>query len=211
MPLKVCETFKSIQGESTYTGLPCFFIRLTGCNLRCTYCDTTYAYEEGEYLTLEELFVMAERSGCRVVEITGGEPLLQEETPLLVKELCDRGYTVLVETNGSCDIDLVDSRAVRVVDIKTPGSGMSSRMDLDNLNRLTDRDELKFVLTSEEDYLWAKEMVLEHGLQGDRTHFCPATGFLSPETLAQWMLKDGLFVRLSVQLHKYIFGEKRGV
>ncbi len=211
MPLKVCETFKSIQGESTYMGLPCFFIRLTGCNLRCTYCDTIYAFNEGKYVALEELLEMTEGSGCRIVEITGGEPLLQEETPLLVSQLCDRGYSVLVETNGSCDIDLIDRRAVRVVDMKTPGSGMADRMDLNNLKKLTDRDELKFVITSRTDYNWAKEMVLGYGLQGERTHFCPATGTLSPESLSQWILKDGLFVRLSIQLHKYIFGERRGV
>ncbi len=211
MSLKVCETFVSIQGESTYMGLPCFFIRLSGCNLRCVYCDTTYAYEEGVSRTKEEIIREVEAAGLRLVEVTGGEPLLQKETPVLVKELCDRGYKVLVETNGSFNIEQIDSRAVRVVDIKTPGSGMVDKMDMGNLRRLNQRDEVKFVITSREDYLWAKELVLEHSLEQDKTLFSPAQGFLKPEELAEWIIDDRLYVRFNLQLHKCIFGDRRGV
>jgi 7-carboxy-7-deazaguanine synthase len=211
MSLKVCETFTSIQGESTYTGLPCFFIRLSGCNLRCSYCDTKYAYNEGEFRTREEIIREVERAGLRLVEVTGGEPLMQEETPLLVRELCDRGYQVLVETNGSYNIEKIDSRAVRVVDIKTPGSGMSDKMDMENLRRLNQWDEVKFVITSWEDYIWSKDLVLKHGLEKERTLFSPATGYLRPEELAGWIINDRLYVRLNIQLHKCLFGNRRGV
>jgi 7-carboxy-7-deazaguanine synthase len=211
MSLKVCETFVSIQGESTYMGLPCFFIRLSGCNLRCVYCDTTYAYEEGVFRTKEEIIREVEAAGLKLVEVTGGEPLLQEETPVLVKELCDRGYKVLVETNGSFNIEQIDSRAVRVVDIKTPGSGMLEKMEMGNLRRLNQKDEVKFVITSREDYLWAKELVLEYSLEQEKTLFSPAQGFLKPEELAEWIIDDRLYVRLNLQLHKCIFGDRRGV
>ncbi|RME68297.1 MAG: radical SAM protein [Nitrospirae bacterium] len=209
--VKVNETFLSIQGESTHAGRPCFFIRFTGCNLRCSYCDTSYAWEEGNHYTVEALIEMAKATGVKLVEVTGGEPLLQEGAVALISALCDEGFEVLVETNGSRDISVVDRRATVVMDIKTPGSGMSEEMDLKNLSHLKPKDEVKFVITSEEDYLWAKAFVLEQDLQGPRTLFSPAWGLLGPETLAGWLLRDKLDVRLNLQLHKYIFGDRRGV
>ncbi len=209
--VKVNETFLSIQGESTHAGRPCFFIRLAGCNLRCSYCDTSYAWHEGKDFQVEELIEMARASGVKLVEVTGGEPLLQEAAVVLIRRLCDEGLEVLVETNGSVDISVVDPRAKVVMDIKTPGSGMSEKMDHENLRRLRPDDEVKFVITSEEDYLWARGVVIERGLQGPRTLFSPAWGRLHPETLAHWILRDRLDVRLNLQIHKYIFGERRGV
>src|SRR4030042_5346422 len=150
MALTVNEIFYSIQGESTYAGRPCVFIRLTGCNLRCSYCDTQYAYHDGEKLNIREIINKVALYGCPLVEVTGGEPLLQEETPYLTSQLLGTGYKVLIETNGSQDISRVDSRCVRIGDIKCPPSGEKDKNDLANLNRLTDEDELKFVIRSEE-------------------------------------------------------------
>ncbi len=210
--LQVSETFISIQGESTFAGRPCFFIRLSGCNLRCNYCDTSYAYEEeGKSATVEELVKKAEDSGVRIVEVTGGEPLLQEATTHLITALCDSGFTVLVETNGTKNIDAIDPRAITILDIKTPGSGYSDRMDMANLYRLRTRDEIKFVITNKTDYEWTKEILLRHGLRGGRVLLSPAKGVLAPEELAEWILQDRLNVRLNLQLHKYIYGDRRGV
>ncbi len=156
--MKVCEIFSSIQGESTYAGVPFTFIRMTGCNLRCSYCDTVYAYEEGTELTEEEIMERIQAIGLKTVEITGGEPLLQKDVPLLARRLLDEGYTVLIETNGSQDIRGVDKRAVMVLDIKTPGSGMADKMRLSNLPLLGPGDEVKFVITDRNDYEWAKNL-----------------------------------------------------
>ena len=211
--MKICEIFKSIQGESSYAGLPCLFIRMTGCNLRCSYCDTTYAYFEGKDLSEDEIMDEVKRAGTRLVEITGGEPLLQKEVYKLIKRLLDEGYKVLVETNGSMSIKDVDRRAVIILDIKTPGSGMSKEMDLSNLDKIKNTDEIKFVITSRTDYDWSKEMIQRYRLK-DKCHilFSPAFGILPPEDLSAWMLEDGLEVRLNLQLHKYIFSpEKKGV
>lgn len=209
--VKVNETFLSIQGESTYAGRPCFFIRLTGCNLRCTYCDTSYAWHEGRDYPVETLVEMARKTGIKLVEVTGGEPLLQEPTGVLVSALCDEGFEVLVETNGSKDISVIDRRATVIMDIKTPGSGMSEKMRIENLSRLKPRDELKFVIASEDDYLWAREFVMEKGLQGPRTLFSPAWQLVRPDELSRWILRDRLDVRLNLQIHKYLFGDRRGV
>jgi len=208
--MKVCEIFTSIQGESSYAGLPCTFIRLTGCNLRCTYCDTTYAYAEGSERSEEEIMGIVRDSGVKFVEITGGEPLLQEDVYPLIERLLDSAYTVLVETNGSLSIHEIDKRAVRILDIKTPGSGMSGEMDYSNLAHLKQSDEIKFVLTGRTDYEWAKEIISRYAL-GERGHvlLSPAFGNLSPEQLAGWILEDRLDVRLNLQLHTYIFGPGR--
>jgi 7-carboxy-7-deazaguanine synthase len=208
--MKVCEIFTSIQGESSYAGLPCTFIRLTGCNLRCTYCDTTYAYAEGSERSADEIMGVVRDSGVKLVEITGGEPLLQEEVSPLVERLLDSGYTVLVETNGSMSIREIDRRAVLILDIKTPGSGMSGEMDFSNLAHLKQSDEIKFVLTGRDDYEWAKEIMSKYALE-ERCHvlLSPVVGNLSPEQLAGWILKDRLDVRLNLQLHAYIFGSGR--
>ncbi|NOX20633.1 MAG: radical SAM protein [Nitrospirae bacterium] len=209
--VKLCETFSSIQGESSYAGYPCFFIRLTGCNLRCSYCDTEYAYAEGEEVEVTELLKKARESGLSLVEITGGEPLIQEGAFELVTRLSDSGFQVLVETNGSVDITRLDPRAVAVLDVKTPGSGMSEKMDFRNLYRLRPNDEVKFVITSKDDFLWSVEMVNRYSLPQKRVLFSPAKGYIEPKQLAEWILKERLSVRLNLQLHKFIFGDKRGV
>jgi 7-carboxy-7-deazaguanine synthase len=211
--VKICEIFTSIQGESSYAGLPCTFIRLTGCNLRCTYCDTTYAYTEGSERSVEEVADFVRDRGVKLVEITGGEPLLQEDVHPLIERLLNSGYTVLVETNGSMNIREIDRRAVLILDIKTPGSGMSGEMDFSNLAHLKQTDEVKFVLTGRADYEWAKEVMSRYAL-GEKCHvlLSPVFGTLSPEKLAGWILEDGLVVRLNLQLHAYIFGPgKKGV
>ena len=204
--MKVCEIFASIQGESTYAGLPCVFIRLTGCNLRCVYCDTAYAYDEGREMSLEEIVEAVIPHGIGLVEVTGGEPLLQAETRALVAVLLDKGFGVLIETNGSVDIGGVDRRAVIIMDIKTPGSGMSGEMALGNLKLLTPRDEVKFVITGRDDYEWTKGFIKTHGLEGRcKILLSPAYGALPPRELLKWILEDRLPVRLNLQLHKYIF------
>ncbi len=209
--IRVCETFSSIQGESGYAGYPCFFIRLTGCNLRCSYCDTAYAYYEGQERTVDDLIDEVEKAGIGVVEITGGEPLLQKGMHILAGRLLEKGYDLMIETNGSMDISGLDERAVIILDMKTPGSGMAEEMDLENLRRLRSRDEVKFVITSEDDYQWALWIIRDYALEERRVLLSPVHGRLSPERLAEWMIRDRLSVRLNLQLHKYIFGERRGV
>jgi len=215
VPLKVNEIFYSIQGESTYAGRPCVFVRLTGCNLRCSYCDTQYAYEEGGIMEVNHIFEQVDPHQCRLIEITGGEPLVQDDTPTLIESLLDNGYQVLLETNGSMDISRVDERCVKIVDIKCPSSGMMKKNDLDNLGRMTTRDELKFVLGTREDYEYAKGIVGHKELDLERikpVNFSPIFGKLDPKTLSEWILEDHLDVRLHLQLHKYIWGpETRGV
>jgi len=208
MPLKVNEIFSSIQGESSFAGRPCVFVRLTGCNLRCAYCDTTFAYVEGEQMELSGIMARIRHYGVSLVEITGGEPLLQEETPLLIKGLLDEGYQVLLETNGSRDISRVDARCVKIVDIKGPSSGEMQQNDLKNLERLTPADELKFVIGDRNDYEFARGILNGLGLGravGRHIHFSPACGILEPRTLAAWILADNLPVRLQLQLHKVIW------
>ncbi len=205
--LKVNEIFKSIQGESTYAGIPCTFVRLAGCNLRCTYCDTNYAYYHGKEISDKEIISKIEEHGVKCVEFTGGEPLLQEETSPLVKTLLDRSYEVLIETNGSICIGCLDKRLTIIMDIKTPKSGMSERMNLKNLDLIKINDEIKFVLLDESDYIWAKDMISRHNLL-DRTRkilVSPAYGILSPKLLVSWVLRDNLSVRVQLQIHKYIW------
>jgi 7-carboxy-7-deazaguanine synthase len=213
MPLKVNEIFKSIQGESWFAGLPCVFVRLTGCNLRCTYCDTAYAYDEGEELSVEEVLERVAAYNCPMVEITGGEPLLQEETPKLAAALLQKARAILVETNGTLDIDVLPKGIVRIVDMKCPDSGECGRMLWENMGRLVKTDEVKFVLQSRRDYEWAKALVAEHQLlRRCMVLFSPAFGVLEPRVLAGWILEDNLAVRLNLQLHKYIWTpEERGV
>jgi len=211
--VKVCEIFTSIQGESSYAGMPCTFIRMTGCNLRCTYCDTTYAYEEGTELSVEEILGQAEKGGIPLIEITGGEPLLQGGVHALMGRLLQKEFAVLIETNGSQNIGEIDPRVRTILDLKTPGSGMSDRMDFSNLSRIRRNDEVKFVLTGRTDYEWSREIIYSNQLSG-RCHILlsPAYGILPPEKLAQWIIADRLPVRLNLPLHKYIYGiERRGV
>ncbi len=215
MTLRVNEIFYSIQGESTYAGRPCVFVRLTGCNLRCSYCDTPYAWEEGAVMEVNHVFEQIAPMQCRLVEITGGEPLIQEKTPILIESLLEDGYEVLLETNGSRDIGRVDHRCVKILDIKCPSSGMSDHMDMENLNRLSLHDEIKFVLGTREDYEYAREIVKHMEARSNNVssiNFSPVFGELAPETLAEWILADHLACRLHLQLHKYIWGpDARGV
>ena len=205
----VNEIFYSIQGESSYAGRPCAFVRLAGCNLRCSYCDTRYAYEEAEEMGIETILKRLSTYECPLVEITGGEPLIQKETPYLVKRLLETGYKVLVETNGSLDIGQIDDRCIRIVDIKCPLSGEAEKNDLKNLEKLTDNDELKFVLSGREDYEYAKEVLTHINLtpsRMNRIHFSPVFRKIETKVLAKWILDDHLKVRLHVQLHKIIWG-----
>ena len=208
--LKVHEIFASIQGESGFAGWPCGFLRLSGCNLACSWCDTRYAGDSFADMTVSDAVAGLVALGLPLVEITGGEPLLAPETPRLVTALADAGLTVLVETNGSLDIAVLDSRAVAVMDVKCPGSGMEGRNDYANLDRLRPRDEVKFVLTDRADYDFAREIAAR--VTGRMVHFSPVPGLLDPARLAAWMLADTVRARLSLQLHKYIWSpEARGV
>ena len=178
MPLEVNEIFYSIQGESSFTGWPCVFVRLTGCNLRCTYCDTQYAYTKGNKTELEDIVSQVENYRCELVLITGGEPLVQKDTPLLVEQLLYRGLRVLIETNGSIDIGNTDARAVRIMDIKCPSSGEADKNCLENLTRLQVHDEVKFVMGDREDYEFAKNILAEYKLLSHKRniHFAPISG-----------------------------------
>lgn len=215
MPLKVNEIFYSIQGESSWAGRPCAFVRLTGCNLRCIYCDTQYAYEEGTWLEIPEIVRQISAFDCRLVEVTGGEPLLQEQTPALIRNLLDQDFTVLLETNGSLDIGAVDARCIRIMDVKCPSSGESERNLLENLKILTPSDELKFVIGSMQDYEYAKFILSTFLPERSRLNpplLSPVFGKIDTPTLAQWILHDRLDVRLQLQLHKLIWDpERRGV
>ena len=209
MGIKVNEVFYSIQGESTFAGLPCVFVRLTGCNLRCRWCDTKYAYEEGQFLSIDSIIDAVGQYRCSLVEITGGEPLLQEETPLLAEKLIALHYTVLVETNGSRNIDLVDTRCHRIVDFKCPGSNMHQHNDLENIERLTPGDEVKFVIADREDYIFSRNLVATIKKRMGNNFpvlFSPLTPGLAAGELAKWILTDRLNVRLQLQLHKIIWG-----
>jgi 7-carboxy-7-deazaguanine synthase len=208
--MKVCEIFTSIQGESSHAGRLCTFIRMTGCNLGCSYCDTTYAYDEGVEYTLDEIMKEISMRAVSLVEITGGEPLLQVESIELIKRLLDEGYEVLVETNGSVPIKDIDRRATVILDIKTPGSTMAEKMELDNLEHLKPTDEVKFVLNDRADYEWARDFIHEYSLQDKcSVLMSPVFKVLEAEKLSAWIIEDRLNVRLNLQLHKYIFGPDR--
>jgi len=206
MSLIVNEIFVSIQGESSFAGLPCTFIRLTGCNLRCSYCDTAYAYEDGERLSIAETYARAGSPSAGLVEVTGGEPLLQPETTRLVEKLLKEENTVLVETNGSMDIRRLPAGAIAIVDMKCPSSGMSDRMDLENLRRLRPEDELKFVIRDAKDYGWAKSLLkLLPSPTPEKLLFSPAWPDLAPRLLAEWILADHLPVRLQIPLQRILW------
>jgi len=210
--LKVCEIFKSIQGESTFAGRVCSFVRLTGCNLRCSYCDTQYAFTDGADRTVDYIVNEIEKLGCRLVEITGGEPLIQKETPALCSILLDKKYTVLVETNGSQPINLLPEPCIRIVDIKCPGSGQENSFLIDNIGYLHRRDEIKCVITDRRDFEWALEYVNRYSLHEYATVlFSPCIGKIDISELAGWIIESNAQVRLGVQIHKFIWGDKRGV
>ena len=212
--LTVNEIFHSIQGESTHTGRPCVFVRLTGCDLRCVWCDTPYAFHEGRKLDVDEVVAAVEQYGCDLVEITGGEPLLQEDVYPLMDRLLATGATVLLETGGHVSVARVPAAIVKVVDVKCPGSGECDRNAWDNLSRLTDRDQVKFVIADRVDYELARDVVRRHTLETrcGTVLFSAVHDLLPPARLAEWMLADRLPVRLQIQLHKHLWGaETRGV
>ena len=203
--LKVSEIFKSIQGESTYAGLPCVFVRLAGCNLNCSYCDTPEARQGGEEKSIEEIMDKVRSLGGKLVEVTGGEPLLQDETPIMVRRLLDEGFDVLVETNGTVSFGGIDRRAVLIMDIKCPSSGESDKTRWENIGLLKRKDEVKFVVGSREDYEWAKDLITKTGINLKvKVLMSPSHGVIQPGELADWIIDDGLDVRLQIQLHKYI-------
>lgn len=212
MTLKVCETFYSLMGESTRVGLPAWFIRLSGCNLRCRYCDTTYAYAEGQEVAVAALLQAAGDMPTRLALVTGGEPLLQEATLALLSGLAEAGFEVCLETNGSRPIDRVDVRVHRILDLKCPGSGMTGENHWANLEWLTSRDEVKFVVSDHDDFLWAVGVIQEYGLSGRLPLLIsPVFGQAPAQEAAAWILESRLPLRLNLQLHKYLWGsEARG-
>lgn len=211
--MRVTEIFHSIQGESSHAGQPCVFVRLTGCPLRCTWCDSDYTFSGGTEMTMDEVLTKVRAYHCPLVEVTGGEPLHQPEAFSLIEALCTEGYDVLVETSGAIDIAPVDQRAHVILDVKCPGSGMLDRMRWENLGRLTGKDEAKFVIKDRADYEWARKIVQSYGLAERCTVlFGPVFGELEPRQLAEWVLADRLPVRFQLQLHKYVWApDMRGV
>jgi len=210
-PLRISEIFCSIQGEAGSIGWPTVFVRLTGCPLRCGYCDTTYAFHGGQRMPVEAVLEQVAAHGARHVCVTGGEPLAQRGCTRLVERLCDAGYEVSVETSGALDIAGLDPRAQRVMDVKTPGSGEAGRNLADNLDHLRPQDFAKFVICDREDYEWSREFVAHHGLATRcEVLFSPCWGRLAPVQLAEWILADRLAVRFQLQLHKVLWGDEPG-
>ena len=212
--LSINEIFYSIQGESTYAGKPCVFVRLAGCDLRCTWCDTAYAFNEGKRMSVDDVLQQVDRYGSPLVEVTGGEPLLQDDVYPLMERLLDSGRTVLLETGGHRPIDRVPQAVVKIVDIKCPASGESEKVEWSNIDRLGSRDQVKFVIQDRADYEFARDILTRHAL--DRrcaaVLFSPVHGVLDPKDLSAWILEDRLPVRLQLQIHKHIWGpDVRGV
>lgn len=209
--LRVTEIFHSLQGESSRAGLPTVFVRLTGCPLRCAWCDTDYAFSGGETMTLGEVLVEVARHGARQVCVTGGEPLAQKACLPLLRALCDAGYSVSLETSGALDIAQVDARVSRIMDLKAPASGEADRNHWENLDRLNAGDEIKIVLADEADYEWAKSVLAARRLDAIcPVLLSPVAGRLDAKRLAEWVLRDKLPVRVQLQLHKLIWGSERG-
>jgi 7-carboxy-7-deazaguanine synthase len=212
--LTINEIFHSIQGESTHSGRPCVFVRLTACDLRCSWCDTPYAFTEGSKMSVDDVARTVDEFGCDLVELTGGEPLLQKDVYPLMQRLLDAGRTVMVETGGHLSIEKVPQQVIRIVDVKCPGSGEAARNHWDNLALLSPHDEVKFVIRDRVDYEYARDVVTKYGLVARTAAvlFSPVHGVLASKDLAEWILADRLLVRLQLQAHKYIWGaEVRGV
>ena len=212
--LKINEIFHSIQGESTKAGLPCIFVRLTYCNIRCVYCDTEYAFYEGVDKSIDEIIHEVKSFSCKLVEITGGEPLVQENVQILMKQLCNLGYEVLIETGGSLPIEVIDKRVKVIMDLKTPFSKMEKKNRYENIQYLKPTDEVKFVIGSREDYDWVKEMISKYDLinRVEQVLLSPVFDRVENIQLAEWILQDKLNVRFQLQMHKYIWHpETRGV
>lgn len=209
--LRITEVFLSLQGESTSVGLPTVFVRLTGCPLRCRYCDTEYAFRGGDYMDLPELLARVATYQVRHVTVTGGEPLAQPACTAFLTQLCDAGYQVSLETSGALDVSQVDGRVVKVLDLKTPGSGEQAQNRFENLDYLAPRDQIKFVICDRADYEWACQTIAEHHLAGRcELLFSPSHGQQDATELAAWILEDHLPVRFQVQLHKILWGDERG-
>jgi 7-carboxy-7-deazaguanine synthase len=210
--MRVTEIFHSIQGESSHAGRPCVFVRLTGCNLRCRWCDSEYTFTGGERMSIDEVMAKVRSYGCDLVEVTGGEPLAQAEAFDLIARLCDERFEVLIETSGSIDIAAVDKRATIILDVKCPGSGEVEKNRWENVDHLKSKDEIKFVIADRADYDWARRAVEERRLDRWTVLFSPVWGEMDLKSLAEWMLADRVPARLQTQLHKHIWGaEARGV
>ena len=211
--LKINEIYKSIQGESSKAGLPCVFVRLTYCNLRCTYCDSEYAFYDGKDLEIEQIVDEIKKLNCNLVEITGGEPLFQTESIQLMKKLCDEGFEVMLETSGSLPIENVDKRVMIILDLKCPSSGMQKKNLYRNIEFIKPNDEIKFVIGDYEDYLWAKEKIVEYNLvEKCNVLFSTVFNKLEPRELVEWIIKDNLNVRFQLQMHKFIWEpDRKGV
>jgi 7-carboxy-7-deazaguanine synthase len=209
--LRITEIFYSLQGESRSVGWPTVFVRLTGCPLRCHYCDTEYAFQGGTWMELEQILATVAKFGARYVTVTGGEPLVQPACLELLGQLCDKGYEVSLETSGALDVSAVDPRVIKVMDLKTPGSGEEKRNYYSNLDYLSPQDQVKLVLCDRADYDWAKAVLVRHRLaECCEVLFSPSYEQLSPTDLAEWILEDRLPVRMQIQLHKYLWGEEPG-
>jgi 7-carboxy-7-deazaguanine synthase len=209
--LRISEIFLSLQGESRSVGFPTVFVRLTGCPLRCGYCDTTYAFQGGQWMTLDAILKQVATHATRHVTVTGGEPLAQKTCQDLLVKLCDAGYAVSLETSGALDVSAVDARVVKVMDIKTPGSGEVEKNRWQNIESLSAQDQVKFVLCDRNDYDWAKQILQQHALLSRcEILFSPSFGQLEPQTLATWILEDKLQVRFQLQLHKILWGDEPG-
>lgn len=214
MQLNICEIFYSLQGESTFVGLPCIFIRLSGCNLNCSWCDTDYANQESLSMTFDQIIKEIASYNCNLVEVTGGEPLLQSNTPALISRLLDKNFQVLLETNGSKSIQNIHPDCIKILDIKGPSSNESESFLWENINLLNKHDELKFVIGSKEDYDFARDIIQNRltKILSKNIHLSPVFGQITPEKIAGWMLKDNLTARLSLQQHKIVWPrDKRGV
>ncbi|MDT8281985.1 MAG: 7-carboxy-7-deazaguanine synthase QueE [Gammaproteobacteria bacterium] len=210
--LKITEIFYSLQGEARNVGLPTVFVRLTGCPLRCSYCDTAYAFSGGEWMDIRAIVQQVKKFKTRHVTVTGGEPLAQKNCVELLRQLCDLGYDVSLETSGAIAIDAVDERVVKILDVKTPASGEVSKNRLENFSQLKAEDQIKFVICDANDYYWSKLFVEQHQLENKcEILFSPGNAELDAVTLADWILSDQLNVRFQIQLHKYLWGDKPGV
>lgn len=210
--MRITEIYQSIQGESSYAGLPCIFIRTTGCDLRCKWCDSEFTFYGGENLSIPQIIEKIKTFPTRLVELTGGEPLLQKDIPKLALELLELGYTLLIETGGHRDISILDKRVIKIMDIKCPASGESHKNLWSNLEHLTNQDEIKFVIADRRDYEWAREIIKKYNLEKFRLLFSSVYDQLEPKLLVEWILEDSLSVRFQLQMHKFIWPpQARGV